>query len=107
MGEVGENYRLVGSIDAIEVQRFVRLDVAERTGIIQDLLERSSFLLHAGQEIVGGAVENAVNERKLVRDQTFTQYLDDRNTARNAGLECVADVCLFPQPRTFPDHARR
>jgi hypothetical protein len=48
---------------------------------------RGAAQRHLAQDVVAGAVEDAVDPRKAVRDQTLAEGLDDRDAAGDARLE--------------------
>ncbi len=49
--------------------------------------ERQLLLLHAGEDVIAGAVEDAVDARQRVADEALAQRLDDRDAAGDRGFE--------------------
>ena len=58
-GEGGEDRELVGGIDAVDVEGRVGLRVAEPLRLGEHVGELAAALLHHGQDVVAGAVEDA------------------------------------------------
>ena len=55
----GEDRELVRGVDALDVERRVRLRVAETLRLAQDLLERGPAVAHLGQDEVARPVDDA------------------------------------------------
>src|SRR5262249_42804747 len=59
-GETGQDRKLVGGIEAADVEGRIGLGIAELLRLLQASRERQSLLVHPGQDIVAGAAQNAV-----------------------------------------------
>src|SRR5207244_4393092 len=59
------------------------------------------LLLHLREDIITGAVEDAVDPRKAIRNETLAQYLDDRDAARHRGLEEKMSAMLLRRRKDF------
>src|SRR3546814_3906104 len=100
-GQRGENGKLVRGVGAVDVEAGVGLRVAEPLRLGQHALEVLSgggrlrgggtvlVAGHAGQDVVAGAVEDAVDAVDAVGGEALAQALDDGNAAGHRGL--VAD----------------
>ena len=86
-GQGGENRELVGGVDAVHVVGGVRLGVAQALGILQGIVERAAFRGHAGEDVVGGAVEDGLQADDAVGHQILPEGADERDAAAHAGLE--------------------
>ena len=64
-GEAGEDGELVGGVEAADVEGRVGLGVAEPLRVGQALGEGEALQLHARQDVVAGAVEDAGDARHV------------------------------------------
>ena len=87
----GENTGLVLRVVAVNVQVRRRFGITLLLGVGQDGGEVRALMFHARQDVIAGAVDNAVNRGKLVGHETFAQGLDNGNAAADAGL--IIQVC--------------
>ena len=94
-GEAGQQGQLVGGIEAADVERRIGFGVALGLRLLQHVGERAALLLHRGQDVIAGAVEDAVDARDLVADQRLAQRLDDRDAAGDRRLEIQRDAVLL------------
>ena len=78
---------LVGGVDAVDVEARVGLGVAQRLCLLEHALEIAPALAHGRQDIVAGAVQDAIDAPDPVAGQALAQGLDDRDAARDRGLE--------------------
>ena len=69
----------------------VLLGVAVVLGLLERLLKGEARLDHAGEDIVGGAVENTGDLLHLVGSQAVGERAQDGDTAAHAGLKEIAD----------------
>ena len=70
-------------IVTIDVQRRFGLGVSQTLGILENLIKLQPLQFHPGQDIITGSVKDTVYPIDPVSDQSFPQYLDNRNTATN------------------------
>ena len=94
-GEARQDRELLRGVVALDVESRIGLGIAEPLRFLQTLGERHLVLLHPGQDVVAGAVEDAVDALERVAGQPFAQGLHDRNGAADRGLEIKRDVMLF------------
>ena len=84
---------------ALDVEGRVGLGVAEPLRLLQAVGEGELLLLHAGQDIVAGAVENSIDARERIAGQAFAQRLHDRDGAADRGFEIERHVVLLGDSR--------
>ena len=84
--ERGEDADLVLRVMAVNVQVRRRLGVTVLLRVGEHAGKVRALGLHARQNVIAGAVDDAVNRGKLVRDKTLAQRFDDGNAAADAGL---------------------
>ena len=84
---------LVGRVDAIDVKAGVSLGIAGGLGLGEDGGEGQTLRLHSCQDIVAGAVEQAINAGDAVCRHAFAERLDDRDATR--------DRCFIAQRQPF------
>ena len=77
----GKNGELVRRIEAADVKAWIRLGIAEPLSLAKADLERQVLALHAGEDVVAGAIENTGNPLDCVSGQALSQGLDDRYPA--------------------------
>ena len=70
-------------------------------GLLQGGLKAQPRPDHPGEDIVGGAVEDAGDLLDLVGGQALVQGSDDRDAAPHAGLEQIADPLVLGQLEQF------
>src|SRR4029077_11465715 len=76
-GDAGQDGELVGGVDAVDVEGGVSLGIAQALRIGEHVGELAATLAHRGQDVVAGAVEDAVDPLDAVGGQAFAQQLDD------------------------------
>ena len=87
---------LVQRIMAVNVERGLRLGVTLRLGVLEHGIEIRALELHPGEDVIAGAVDDAIEMGDAVADETFAQALDDGNAAADAGF--VVNVgSIFPR----------
>ena len=93
----GQNADLAAGVRALNVGRGIPLGIAIVLGLLQRVLKGQARPDHAGQDIVGGAVQDARDLGEFIGGEALTDGADDRDTAAHAGLKQVADVVLLGQ----------
>ena len=91
----------MGRVLAADVEARVGLGVAQMLGRLQAIGKGKTILLHVGQDVVAGAVEDAVDAADGVAGKRLAQCLDDRDATRRCGLEIEADTRLLGGARQF------
>ena len=92
-----ENGELVGGVKAIDVERGISFRIAKALRVSQARVERNALALHTAEDVIAGAVENAVDAADLVARQPFAQRLHNRNAAGDRGLEGQRHALVFGQ----------
>ena len=85
--DLRQDRELVSGIGAIHVQGRVRLGITELLGLGQGVLVADALLAHVREDVIAGAVKDALNRYNLIGRQPLRQGGDDRNAAADAGLE--------------------
>ena len=96
-GQIRQNAGLASGVDALDIGGGIRLCVALGLSFPQGVGEKGAGADHAGEDIVGGAVEDAVYLFDAVGSQALPQGVQDGDAAAHAGLEKVVDVLLSGQ----------
>ena len=94
-GRAGQHGELVCGIDTIDVETRIGLGVACGLGLREHDVEVSACLAHRRQDVVAGAVEDAVEALDAIADQALSQRLDDRNAASDCSLERKNAILLL------------
>ena len=71
---------------ALDVEGRIGLGIAETLRVLEAGLEGDALGLHAGQDVVAGAVEDAEDARHRVAGHRLAHRLDDRNAAGDRRL---------------------
>src|SRR5882724_11621060 len=94
-----QDRELLRGVVAVDVERRIGFGIAEPLRILQALGERQALLLHPRQDVVTGAVENAVDAIDAGRSEPFAQRLDDGNGRADRGLEIQGAAVLLGRLR--------
>ena len=86
-GERGEQRELVRRVDAVDVGRGIRLRQPEPLRLGEHVVEAAPLARHRGEDVVAGAVDDAVHGRRPVARQRLLQRAQDRDAAADARLE--------------------
>ena len=92
---------LVGGVDAVDVEARIGLGITELLRLGQHLGEFAPALAHRRQDVVRGAVEDAVDALQPVAGKPLAQCLDDRDPARDRSFERQRQAQLLG-PRRKP-----
>ena len=98
---------LVRGVVPLDIEARIGLGIAEALGGGEAFGEGEMFLLHAGQDVVAGAVEDAVDAVDRVAGKRLAQRLDDRDAAGGGRLEIEADARRLRLPGERHAVARR
>ena len=90
--ERGEDARLVGGVEAVDVERRIRLGVTELLRVLEDHVEGKPLVLHPREDVVAGAVQDAVDRLDVVAGEALAQDADDRNAAAHRRAEVDVDA---------------
>lgn len=81
-----EDCRLAGGVEAVDVGGRVGLGIALCLGVGEHVSVIGALGVHARQDVVGGAVENASDGQDLVAHQVVLERAHDGDAAAAAGL---------------------
>ena len=96
-GDAAEDDELGGGVGAAHVGRGIGLGVPGGLGLRQNLVVVPLAAGHAREDVVGRAVEDAVEALDMVGHEPVAQGADDGDPAGDAGLEEEIDVALGGQ----------
>ena len=86
-GQGGQDRDLVGCIKTVHIRCRIGFGVAQLLGILEHRVIGGPLLCHAGEDVVGGAVDDAADAVDAVAAQRLLQRLDDGNAATNGGFD--------------------
>ncbi len=89
----------MGGVIAFDVESRIGFGITEALSFLQAIGKGQAFLLHLGEDVVAGAVHDAVDARDRVACQGFTQRLDDRDAAGNGRFEVQERALLLRNRR--------
>src|SRR3979411_3207320 len=93
--EAGKNCKLLRGVVAVDVERRISLGITKALRVLQAFGERQSFLLHPGQDVIAGAVEDAVDAIDVGTGETFAQGFDDWDCRADSRLEIQRAAMLL------------
>src|ERR1035441_1850690 len=82
----GQDANLMQRVVAVDVERRLGLGVPLRLGVLEDGVKIGPLHLHAGEDVIAGAVDDAVEVGDAVADKALAQGFDNGNAAANAGF---------------------
>ena len=94
-GDGGDDGELVRRVHAFHVEGRVRFRVAQALRFFQHFLEGAPALLHLGEDVVAGAVDNARHPVDVVGGQAFTQGFQNRDAAGHRRFEGYVHAVLM------------
>ena len=83
------------AIKAADIERRIGFGVTLGLRLFQDVAKRALLALHFGQDVIAGAVQDAVDARHVVGTKRLSERLDNRNTACNCGFEIQRYAVFF------------
>src|SRR5699024_10109650 len=93
--EGGEDAVLVHGVKAFDVRGGIRLCVTQRLRVFEACGIVYALVAHAGKDIVGGAVDNALQGSDAVCLHAVRKGADDGDAARAARLEIEPAAAAF------------
>ena len=99
--DAGQNRELVRGVDPVDVKRRIGLGKAFRLRLRQDIGKVAPGVLHGREDVVAGAVEDAINPLDRIGRGAFAQALDHRDTARHRRLELQRHARCLGRLRQF------
>ena len=82
-------------VAAAHVQSGIGFGIAQGLRFFQHLGERRAQRFHLGEDIIAGAVEDALHRLHVIGDQAFPQGLHDGNAARHRSFEFELEIALL------------
>ena len=86
---------------AFDVEGRIGLGITQALRFAQAFIEAETILLHARQDVITGAVEDAVDARERIAVEPFAQRLHDRNAAGNRGFEIERNAVALGEHGEF------
>ena len=85
-GKSGEDGDLVGGVTAFNISGRIGFGVAQGLGVSQDIAVASTLFRHAGEDVVGGPVDDAADPFNAVAAKRLFERFKDGNAAANSGF---------------------
>ena len=82
-------------IHAINVKAGIGFGIAQFLRFLQNLVEAPAFLFHRRQNVIAGAIEDAVDTADLIGGGAFAHSLDHRNATRDRRFIFQRNAALF------------
>ena len=82
-------------IEAANIERRIGLGIALLLRLFQHVGKASALLLHQGEDVIAGAIEDAVNARDVVALQALADHLHHGNSAGHCALEIERDPAFL------------
>ena len=101
-----QNGDLRARVVAVDIGRRIRLGVTERLRLFQRIGKREPRAVHAGEDVVAGAVQDAGHAQQPIAGEPFPDGANDRNAAGHRRLEQQLALML-PRERQQLDAVRR
>ena len=92
--QAGQDRGLRCGVEAVDVRGGIGFGVAERRGLGQRLVEARAGGVHAGQDEVGGAVDDADDPGDPVAGERLAQWPQQRDRTGDGGLVVEVDTGL-------------
>ncbi len=80
---------------AVDIECRVCFGVAQRLGLRENISEWQTFALHPRQDVVAGAVQNAINAGNGIAEQAFAQRLYNGDAACHSSFEIEGNPIFF------------
>ena len=80
---------------AVDVEGRIGFGITEPLRVLQAFGKRQALLLHPGQDVIAGAVEDAVDAVDAGAAKPLAKRLDDRDSSSHRRLEVQGAAMLF------------
>ncbi len=94
-GERGQDGELLRGVVTLDVETRIGLGIAQPLRLGEAVGERQFVLLHAREDVIAGAVEDAVDTLEGIAGEPLAQRLHDRDGAADRGFEIERHVMLL------------
>ena len=101
VGEGGEDDGLVGGIPAGDVESGVGFGEAFVLGFLEGVLVAETGQGHAGEDVIAGAVDDAVDGDDVIADEALLEDLDDGDATGDGGFEVDGDAAFLSEGEEF------
>ena len=91
----------MAGIMTFDIKSGVSFCIAQSLSFFQYVCKRAAFFTHFSKNKVAGTINNTGDTANLVCSQSFTQSLDDRDTAGNSSFKLHHDIFFFCQRENF------
>jgi hypothetical protein len=85
----------MGGVEAADIEGGIGFGIALRLRLLQHIGEAPALLLHQGENVIAGAVEDTVDAGDVIALQALADDLDHRDTAGDGGLEVERNPVLL------------
>lgn len=101
VGEGGEDDGLVGGIPTGNVEGRIGFGEAFVLGFLEGILVAEAGLGHAGEDVVAGAVDDAVDGDDVIADEAFLEDLNDGDAPGDSGFEVDGHAAFLGEGEEF------
>ena len=95
VGERGKNAGFMRGVMAVDIEVGRRFGIAQLLGVGEDIGEVRAFQLHPGEDVIAGAVNDAVKGGDAIAHKAFAEGFDDGNAAGHAGFVIEIGAVFF------------
>ena len=95
--KAAQDGQLLRGVEAFDVEGRVGLGITEPLRLLQAGIERQPLTFHAGEDVIAGAVENAVDALDGIAAQPLPQGFHDRDGGADRRLEIQRHLVPFRQ----------
>ena len=96
-GQIRQDADLAAGVHSLHISGGIRLRIALFLGLLQRFGKGGTAAVHPGEDIVGGAIEDAVDFFNLIGGHTLYQRTKDGNSPAHTGFKEVADMITAGQ----------
>src|SRR5664279_2812637 len=97
----GEDAELVAGVLTVDVEGGIGFGVSGLLGLAQGFVEVDAAVLHLREDVVGGAVEDAVEGAQAVSGGGFLDDAQDGNASGDAGFESDGQIVRDSEGEEF------
>ena len=90
-----QDRKLLRGIVALDVEGRIGLGITQALRFAEAFIEGEAVLLHARQDVIAGAVEDAVDAGERIAVEPLAQCLDDWDAAGDRGFEIERNAMAF------------
>ena len=101
VGEGGEDDGFVGGVPTGDVEGGIGFGEAFVLGFLEGILVAEAGLGHAGEDVVAGAVDDAVDGDDVIADEAFLEDLNDGDATGDGGFEVDGHAAFLGEGEEF------